>query len=92
MAALALRYEIPSTSFERGFPVAGGLMSYGANLAESYRLAGLVTARILNGETPADLPVQRSTKVELVINLNAGKKLNLNISPTFLARADEVIE
>jgi putative ABC transport system substrate-binding protein len=76
----------------REFAAAGGLMSYGGNIIDSYHLVGTYTARVLKGEKPANLPVQQSTKAELIINIRTAKLLGIDVPPTLLARADEVIE
>jgi putative ABC transport system substrate-binding protein len=92
LTALTLRHAMPSISQDRDLTAAGGLMSYGGNLAESYRLAGVYAGRILKGEKPADLPVQQTTKTELIINLKTAKTLGIAVPPALLTRADEVIE
>jgi putative tryptophan/tyrosine transport system substrate-binding protein len=92
ITALTLSHAVPSISQDRDLTAAGGLMSYGGNLAEAYRLAGTYVGRILKGEKPADLPVQQVTKIELIINLKAAKALGLTIPETLLATADEVIQ
>jgi putative ABC transport system substrate-binding protein len=92
LAALAIRHGVPAIFQGHTFAAAGGLMSYSASLDDSYRLAGVYTGRILKGEKPADLPVQQSTKIELVINLRTAKALGITFPLSLLGRADEVIE
>ena len=92
LAALAARHAVPTISSSSVFTAAGGLISYGADIVDAYRLTGGYVGRILNGEKPANLPVQQSTKIELRINLQAAKALGLAVPLSLLGRADEVIE
>jgi putative ABC transport system substrate-binding protein len=89
---LAARYQLPTMYSLRLDAVAGGLMCYGPNLTDSYRILGQYTARVLNGEKPSEMPVWQTVRFELVINLKTARVLDLTVPPTLLARADEVIE
>jgi putative ABC transport system substrate-binding protein len=90
--ALAARHRLPAVYYDRYFAAAGGLISYGSNSVEEFRLAAGYVDRILKGEKPAELPVQVATKYELVINLKTAKALGLDVPASVLVRADEVIE
>jgi putative tryptophan/tyrosine transport system substrate-binding protein len=92
LAELAARHRLPAIHPLREFAAAGGLMSYGASLREAMRQTGVYAGRVLKGEKPADLPVQQSAKVELIVNLKSAKALGLDLPQNLLARADEVIE
>ncbi len=92
LAALATRYKVPAMYKQREFTAAGGLVSYGVDVAESYRLTGVYAGQVLKGQKPADLPVQQATKIELYINLKTAKTLGITVPVQLLGRADEVIE
>jgi putative tryptophan/tyrosine transport system substrate-binding protein len=92
LAALTVRHRIPAIYQRREFAAAGGLMSYGTDIAETHRLVGIYTGRVLQGEKPADLPVQQATKVELYVNLKTAKALGITVPISLLGRADEVFE
>jgi putative ABC transport system substrate-binding protein len=92
LGALAVRHRVPAIFQDRAFGAGGGLASYGASIADAYRLVGVYAGRLLKGEKAAELPVQQATKVELVINLKTAKALGLTVPLPLLGRADEVIE
>jgi putative tryptophan/tyrosine transport system substrate-binding protein len=92
LAAMALRHAVPVAFQHREFTAAGGLLSYGSDISDSYRLTGIYTGRILKGDNPADLPVQQATKLELYLNLKTAKMLGITIPLTLSGRADQIIE
>jgi putative tryptophan/tyrosine transport system substrate-binding protein len=92
LAALTVRHTVPAIYLYRDFCVAGGLMSYGSDILESYRLAGVYTGKVLKGENPAELPVVQATKFALIINLKTANALGITVPNTLIGRADELIE
>jgi putative tryptophan/tyrosine transport system substrate-binding protein len=92
LAELTIRHRVPAIFLYRDFCVAGGLLSYGSDILDSYRFAGVYTGRVLKGENPAELPLVQATKFELIINLKTAKTLGLTIPNTLIGRADELIE
>src|SRR5262249_51551902 len=92
LAGASLRHKVPMIYEYNEFTEAGGLMSYGGNIKESYRWAGVYAGRILRGATPPDLPVQQSTTVELIVNLKTAKALGITVPLSLLGRADKIIE
>jgi putative ABC transport system substrate-binding protein len=92
LASLAVRYAVPTIYQYKQFTRNGGLLSYGGSIEDAYRTAGILAGRILKGDKPADLPVQQSTKVQLIVNLKAAKALGISVPLSMLGRADEVIE
>jgi putative ABC transport system substrate-binding protein len=92
LAAVAARYRIPTIYWAKGFTKAGGLMSYGTDIMETYHQAGVYAGRILNGERPGDLPVVQPTRFELIINLKTANALGLTVSRDMQSISDEIIE